>query len=131
MGVLLVEHDVGLVMSTCDRIVVLEFGHVIATGTGPMPQPKVNRCRPGSIAPLRASANVVPIVGWPAVGSSSPGVKMRRRASVPGCSAGSTNVVSEKFISFAIACIVSVGSPRPSRKTASWLPPNKWSVKTS
>jgi sulfate-transporting ATPase len=33
MGVLLVEHDVGLVMSTCDRIVVMEFGHVIASGT--------------------------------------------------------------------------------------------------
>ena len=33
MGVLLVEHDVGLVMSTCDRIVVIEFGQTIATGT--------------------------------------------------------------------------------------------------
>jgi len=33
MGVLLVEHDVGLVMSTCDRIVVIEFGQMIATGT--------------------------------------------------------------------------------------------------
>ena len=33
MGVLLVEHDVGLVMSTCDRIVVMEFGGVIASGT--------------------------------------------------------------------------------------------------
>lgn len=33
MGVLLVEHDVGLVMSTCDRIVVVEFGAVIASGS--------------------------------------------------------------------------------------------------
>src|SRR5207237_9107492 len=31
MGVLLVEHDVGLVMSTCDRIVVMEFGRVLAS----------------------------------------------------------------------------------------------------
>ncbi len=33
MGVLLVEHDVPLVMSTCDRIVVIDFGSVIASGT--------------------------------------------------------------------------------------------------
>jgi sulfate-transporting ATPase len=33
MGVLLVEHDVGLVMSTCDRIVVIDFGRPIASGT--------------------------------------------------------------------------------------------------
>jgi sulfate-transporting ATPase len=33
MGVLLIEHDVGLVMSTCDRVVVIDFGRVIATGT--------------------------------------------------------------------------------------------------
>ena len=30
---LLVDHDMGLVLSICDRIVVLEFGQVIASGT--------------------------------------------------------------------------------------------------
>ncbi len=33
MAVLLVEHDVGLVMSTCDRVVVIDFGSVIGSGT--------------------------------------------------------------------------------------------------
>jgi ABC-type branched-subunit amino acid transport system ATPase component len=32
-GVLLVEHDVGFVMEQCDRIVVLDLGEVLATGT--------------------------------------------------------------------------------------------------
>jgi ABC-type branched-subunit amino acid transport system ATPase component len=30
---LLVDHDMGLVLSVCDWIVVLEFGKVIAAGT--------------------------------------------------------------------------------------------------
>lgn len=30
---LLIEHDMGLVMSTCDQIVVLRAGKVIAAGT--------------------------------------------------------------------------------------------------
>lgn len=33
MGVLLVEHDMGFVMPLVDRLVVLDFGIVIATGT--------------------------------------------------------------------------------------------------
>jgi branched-chain amino acid transport system ATP-binding protein len=33
MAILLVEHHMDLVMSTCDRLVVLNFGRVIATGT--------------------------------------------------------------------------------------------------
>src|SRR5580765_5443257 len=65
------------------------------------------------------------------MGSSSPGVKILTRQSVSARSAGRTNVVSEKFISFAIACIVSGASPRASSMTASWLPPKRWSVKTS
>ena len=33
LGVLLVEHDMNLVMHVCDRIHVLDLGHVIAVGT--------------------------------------------------------------------------------------------------
>ena len=33
LTILLIEHNVGMVLKTCDRIVVLDFGQVIATGT--------------------------------------------------------------------------------------------------
>lgn len=33
MGVLLIEHDVSLVMRACDRVVMLDFGKVLASGT--------------------------------------------------------------------------------------------------
>jgi ABC-type branched-subunit amino acid transport system ATPase component len=33
IGVLLIEHDMSLVRAACDRVVVLNFGEVIATGT--------------------------------------------------------------------------------------------------
>jgi sulfate-transporting ATPase len=33
VGVLLVEHDIELVLRTCDRVIVLNFGQIIASGT--------------------------------------------------------------------------------------------------
>jgi sulfate-transporting ATPase len=33
MGILLIEHDVEMVMATCDRVVALDFGIQIASGT--------------------------------------------------------------------------------------------------
>jgi ABC-type branched-subunit amino acid transport system ATPase component/ABC-type branched-subunit amino acid transport system permease subunit len=44
-SMLLIEHDMGLVMSVCDRVVVLEFGQVIADGP-----PEVVRADPRVVA---------------------------------------------------------------------------------
>ena len=56
--------------------------HCSSTRVGPTPKPKTNWSRPVAIRPVCASANVLPIVGWPAIGSSTPGVKIRMRTSV-------------------------------------------------
>lgn len=33
ISILLIEHDMSLVMSICERLVVIDYGHIIATGT--------------------------------------------------------------------------------------------------
>ena len=55
---------------------------------------------------------LAPSVGWPAKGSSLPGVKMRMRASPPSLGA-SANTVSERFVSRASRCIVASSSAEP------------------
>ena len=54
-----------------------------------------------------------------------------RRGRVRRVGGGRTKVVSERFSSAASACISASEIPRASGKTASWLPPNCRSVKTS
>jgi branched-chain amino acid transport system ATP-binding protein len=49
---LLVDHDMGLVLGICDRIVVIEFGKVIATGT-----PDEVRADPNVVAAYLGSAS--------------------------------------------------------------------------
>ena len=92
--------------------------HSSETGVGPIPSSKTKSFCPRAIVPSAASANVEPIVGWPAIGSSSPGVKIRIFTSPPR-SGGKMKVHSEKFISRVIACIISVVRPPGSGKTAS------------
>ncbi len=45
-------------------------------------------------SPRRASTVAVPTLGWPANGSSIPGVKIRTRAVLAGSAGGMTKVVS-------------------------------------
>ena len=72
----------------------------------------------------------MPMLGCPAKGSSTAGVKMRTRASPPA-SGGVMKVVSERFISAAISCIWRSLSPSASGKMASGLPASGRSLNTS
>ena len=55
MGVLLVEHDVGLVMSTCDRVVVIDFGQRDRERARPRRSAATKRCAtPTSATPTRS-----------------------------------------------------------------------------
>lgn len=58
MGVLLVEHDVELVRRVSDRIVVLDFGRVIAAGTAKevLDLPAVAKAYLGTLEPIAGSA---------------------------------------------------------------------------
>ena len=79
----------------------------------------------------RASSTAVPTIGCPAKGSSRLGVKMRMQARCAASRGGSTNTVSDRLNSRAIACMASSASPSASSTTASGLPANGRSVKTS
>jgi sulfate-transporting ATPase len=54
MGILLVEHNIELVMDVCDRVVVIDFGTVIATGS-----PAEVRTNPAVIAAYLGSEDSV------------------------------------------------------------------------
>jgi ABC-type branched-subunit amino acid transport system ATPase component/branched-subunit amino acid ABC-type transport system permease component len=72
IGVLLVEHDVGLVLDVCDRVVVLDEGKVLAEGA-----PEVVRNSPEVIAaylgePVSDAAPATPVTTAAAAPSSEP-----------------------------------------------------------
>jgi len=77
MAVLLVEHDMGLVMSICDHVTVLDYGAVIAHGdpatvqADPAVQAAYLGAEEGSTAPAPGSAarvRPVPVPGEPGLG---------------------------------------------------------------
>jgi len=99
-----------------------------SSSTGTIPMPVSSSITPRWSGCARTQA--VPRTGWPANDISWRGLKIRIRA-CPPASAGSTNVVSEKPISSASACMRSGPISRASVKTASWFPASAVSVNTS
>ena len=71
------------------------------------------------------------LVGWPANCSSVEGEKMRTWAVCDGRRGGSTNTVSDRLNSRAMACMASVLRPPASKTTASGFPARGVLVKTS
>jgi branched-chain amino acid transport system ATP-binding protein len=67
-SMLLIEHDMGLVMSVCDRVVVLEFGQVIADGP-----PEVVRADPRVIAAYLGDSGAAAGVAEPVAASGEQG----------------------------------------------------------
>jgi hypothetical protein len=63
--------------------------------------------------------NAVPMVGWPAKGSSDAGVNIRKSYPPSRGESDGRNVVSEKFVSRAMSCISLLLSPSASLTTAS------------
>ena len=81
--------------------------------------------------PSRTSSQAVPTLGWPANGQLERGREDAHPRVARRPPAGSTKVVSERFISLAMACICTAVSPSASGNTASGLPANGRSVNTS
>src|SRR5471030_1387736 len=107
---------------------VTRFGSAF-TSTRPAISSK--RSVPALARPRPASTQPVPTLGWPANGISVLRLKMRTRALFALSAGGRTNVVSLRLNSAARDCISPSLRPIASGKTASGLPPKRWSVNTS
>jgi sulfate-transporting ATPase len=70
VGVLLIEHDVSMVMRTCDRVVAINFGEEIVTGT-----PAEVRAHPVVISAYLGRAEAAAHSDVPAAPSAAPAVR--------------------------------------------------------